>query len=239
MQVLSESGIDADKKAYIQQTASNAGFYMTVDMKEDDDGYFWVRLYGGGGYICEYVIDTKGKDWQTEIAFPFHGGNWQKKAEFKWGRGGYNTDSRIVWGSPAYAKIGVNDSVQFEAAAEGDRKNSWYLGTTRLYYKALDYRAPQQVGIANLAFGHYKKGDQISVTVIYDEVIKSAENITFANVDALPIDNVTYVGGAGTNALTFTATVTADDFEVTPDVNNAIKNTKPVNGTIKDVFGNK
>ena len=240
MQVLSESGIDADKRAYIQKTASNAGFYMTVDMQEDDDGYFWVRLHGGGGYICEYVIDTKGKDWQTEIAFPFHGGNWQKKAEFKWDKGGYNTDSRIVWGSPAYAKIGVNDSVQFEAAAEGAGKNSWYLGTTRLYYKAIDQRAPQQVGIANLAFGHYKKGDQISVTVIYDEVIKSAENVTFSTsaVDALPISNVTYVDGAGTNALTFTATVTADDFEVTPDVNNAIKDKKPVAGTVKDVFGN-
>ena len=54
----------------------------------------------------------------------------------------------------------------------------------------------------------------------------------------MPISNVKYVAGAGTNALTFTATVTADDFEVTPDVNNAIKDTKPVTGTVKDVFGN-
>ena len=125
-----------------------------------------------------------------------------------------------------------------DVAADGSGKNAWVLGTTDLHYKALDLRAPQQVGLANLAFGHYKKGDQIAITVIYDEVIKSAENLKFSEVDGLPISNVTYVDGAGTNALTFTATVTADDFEVTPDVNNAIKNIKPVTGTVKDVFGN-
>ena len=234
--VINASNIDADKKAYLMKTASNAGFYMTMDMKEEHDGYFWIRLYGGGGYIGEYVIDTDGKDWQTDIAFPFNG-NWQKKAEFKWNKGGYN-NGQVVWASPAYAKVGFNESVQMEVAADGSGSNAWILGTTDLHYKALDLRAPQQVGIANLAFGHYKKGDQISVTVIYDEVIKSAENVGFTNVSALPISNVKYVAGAGTNALTFTATVTADDFEVTPDVNNAIKNTKPVTGTVKDVFGN-
>lgn len=57
-------------------------------------------------------------------------------------------------------------------------------------------------------------------------------------VSVLPIENVTYVDGVGTNALTFTATVRTDDFEVTPDTNNDIKNLKPVTGTVKDILGN-
>ena len=50
--------------------------------------------------------------------------------------------------------------------------------------------------------------------------------------------DVTYVAGTGTNALAFTVTLT-EDFEVTPDVNNAIKNLKPVTGTVKDIIGNQ
>ena len=50
--------------------------------------------------------------------------------------------------------------------------------------------------------------------------------------------DATYVAGTGTNALTFTVTLT-EDFEVTPDVNNAIKKLKPVTGTVKDIIGNQ
>ena len=53
----------------------------------------------------------------------------------------------------------------------------------------------------------------------------------------MPLGNVTYEGGVGTNTLTFKATLT-EDFEVTPDVNNDIKNLTPVVGTVKDILGN-
>ena len=57
-------------------------------------------------------------------------------------------------------------------------------------------------------------------------------------LSGIPMKDVTYVAGTGTNALTFTVTLT-EDFEVTPDVNNAIKNLKPVTGTVKDIIGNQ
>lgn len=100
-----------------------------------------------------------------------------------------------------------------------------------------DNRKPQQVGVANLAFGKYKAGEQISITVIYDEVIASVSGVSLGQVADIPLTNVQYVVGKGTNALTFTATL-SKDFEVTPDVNNDIKNLKPVTGTVKDVLGN-
>ncbi len=234
IQVLSEQGMNQNQIAYIQQTATNAGFYMDMDMKEKDDGYFWIRLYSGR-YICEYKIDTDGKNW-CKVAFPFNG-KWQGIAEFKGGKdSGYNTNDMITWGSPSYARIGMNDGIQLEAAAEGAGKNSWYLGTTNLHYKVLDSRAPQQRGVNNLALGQYKAGEQITITIVYDEVIGSASGVTLS-LNEIPMTNVTYVAGVGTNVLTFTGTLT-QDFEVTPDVNNAIKNVKPVTGTVKDVLGN-
>ena len=70
-----------------------------------------------------------------------------------------------------------------------------------------------------------------------DEVIASVSGVSLGQVADIPLTNVQYVAGKGTNALTFTATL-SKDFEVTPDVNNDIKNLKPVTGTVKDVLGN-
>ena len=101
----------------------------------------------------------------------------------------------------------------------------------------MDSRAPQQVGVASLALTQYKAGDKISITVYYDEVVAAGSNLNLSMIAGMPISNVTFDGGLGTNALTFTATVDSD-FEVTPDLNNAIKNLKPVTGTVKDIAGN-
>lgn len=111
---------------------------------------------------------------------------------------------------------------------------SW--GTTDLHYKVLDTKAPEQIGLSSIALGKYAAGEQIGITVVYNEVINSVSDLGLSDI-GIPITNVQYVAGEGTNALTFTATLT-EDFEVTPDVNNAIKNLKPVTGTVKDVLGN-
>ena len=136
-----------------------------------------------------------------------------------------------------YAKVGVNDRLGIQLRADGSGGDDWRIGTCYAYYKIIDSRAPQQVGLANLAFGRYKAGDTISITVIYDEVIKSASGMGLSAISGLPVKDVQFAGGEGTNALTFTATLTAD-FEATPDFNNEIKALKPVVGTVYDVLGN-
>ena len=88
-----------------------------------------------------------------------------------------------------------------------------------------------------MALGQYKAGDEIMITVVYDEVIGLAEDVSLSSSCGMPLGNVTYEGGVGTNTLTFKATLT-EDFEVTPDVNNDIKNLTPVVGTVKDILGN-
>ena len=179
-----------------------------------------------------------------DVAFPFTGGS-QGNIAFKYGKGGwtknnYGTSYKgdvVVSGSPTYAKISVNDSVQLEAAAAGKGENKWQLGTVDAHYKVLDTKAPSQVGISSLALSQYKAGEQISITIIYDEVIGSVQNVGLNAIAGLPIDNIQYTDGVGTNALTFTATIT-EDFEVTPDFNNDIKALKPVTGTVSDILGN-
>ena len=232
MEVLRSKNVDEAKQKYIAGTATNAGFRMTSDLNEVNDGYLWFRFYGGGAYFAEYKLDLQGKGWKIDVPFPYNGSK-TNGAEYE----SKSHNGQVVFGSPCYARIGINDRVQLELAESGKGKNDWQFGTTDLHYMILDNRAPQQVGVSCLALGQYKAGEQISITVHYDEVIKSASNIGLLGVANIPLTNVQYAGGEGTNALTFTATL-AQDFEVTPNVNNDIKNLKPVTGTVKDVFGN-
>ena len=239
---LENAGVNTVKRQYIKNVATSAGFYITADMQERDDSWCWLRLYSAGtGYIGEYIFDICASGWQLDVAFPFTG-NSQGNIAFQYGKGkwanyGTSNGGSVVSGSPSYAVISVNDAVQLEAAANGKNANEWQIGTIDAHYKVFDAKAPQQVGISSLALTQYKAGEQISITVIYDEVIASATNLQLGEIKGLPISNASYVAGIGTNALTFTATVT-EDFEVTPDFNNAIKNLKPVTGTVKDILGN-
>ena len=203
------------QEAYIQKENTGIGFRLHLEWRKDDKkGNCWVKLTSTstGNILYE----------NRDIGFP---------SDKNWRTSYYPSSSDFAWTT-------MDDHVRLNTDASGKGDNDWKFGSSWVECMLRDNRAPQQVGIANLAFGHYKKGDQIAITVIYDEVINSVADIGFSNVSALPISNVTYVDGVGTNALTFTATVTADDFEVTPDTNNAIKNLKPVTGTVKDILGN-
>lgn len=242
---LANAGVDTITRNYVKNVATQAGFYITADLQDIEDSWCWLRLYSAGtGYFGEFAFDICAGGWQLDVAFPFTGGS-QGNIAFKYGKGGwtknnYGTSYKgdvVVSGSPTYAKISVNDSVQLEAAAAGKGENKWQLGTVDAHYKVLDTKAPSQVGISSLALSQYKAGEQISITVIYDEVIGSVQNVGLNAIAGLPIDNIQYTDGVGTNALTFTATIT-EDFEVTPDFNNDIKALKPVTGTVSDILGN-
>lgn len=242
---LANAGVDAVTRSYIKNVATQAGFYITADVLDIDDSWCWVRLYSNSaGYIGEFVFDITAGDWQLDVAFPFTGSS-QGNIAFKYGKGDWTKNNYgtsyngnvVVGGSPTYAKIGVNEQVQLEATATGKNGNKWQLGTTDEYYKVFDTKAPSQVGISSLALSQYKAGEQITLTVIYDEVIGSVQNIGLNAIEGLPIENVQFVDGVGTNALTFTGTLT-EDFEVTPNFNNDIKALKPVTGTVSDILGN-
>ena len=242
-QTLEALNVNPLQRQYINNNATGAGFYMTADMLEVEDGWVWLRLYTGAtGYISEYVMDIVEGGWRLDVTFPYFGTK-QNGVEFKyggskkkWGNTGTYNNGMVVNGSPAYACIRKDDQIQLELRTNGKKTNIWKLGTTDLHYKVLDTKAPEQIGLSSIALGKYAAGEQIGITVVYNEVINNVSDLGLSDI-GIPITNVQYVAGEGTNALTFTATLT-EDFEVTPDVNNAIKDLKPVTGTVKDVLGN-
>ena len=238
-EILSDNGIPAITKKYVMSTASNTGFKMTADVKEKDDGYIWLRFYEdypNFKYMAQYIGDIKKSGWRNLIEFPRTGSE-QNGVKFDMGHKDYYNTWTLAYDSGTYTKIDANARVGLELSASGSGGDDWYFGTCHIYYMAIDNRAPQQVGILSLALSQYKAGEQISITVIYDEVIGSVQNVGLNAIAGLPIDNVQFVDGVGTNALTFTATLT-ENFEVTHDFNNDIKALKPVTGTVSDILGN-
>ena len=208
-ELMNENGVSAETINYLKSN-SNAGFKLNADYYEIYDGYAWMKLTTNGRLLHEEKIDIpKSKKWYN-YWFP---------------------------NSSTYVQVGLDERILLNLDASGSGKDDWRYGTSHVYAKLMDTRAPQQVGVANLALTQYKAGDKISITVYYDEVIASSSGVKLGNIDGLPISNAHVVIGKGNNAITFTATVDRD-FEVTPDLNNAIKNLKPVTGTVKDILGN-
>ena len=139
----------------------------------------------------------------------------------------------------------MGTKLNFGFNAEGEDDDDWQYRNLNLYEKVYDKSKPKQLGLAPMALTEYKTGDKITFTVIYNEVVNSASGLSFNLPSALSgkVSNVTYQGGAGTNALVFTGTVTSDfrfDTSNNSTVNNeAIVNYKSaVSGTVKDILGN-
>ena len=128
--------------------------------------------------------------------------------------------------------------VDFDAS--GSLEDDWYFRNFATYYKVVDNEAPKQVGVAPMAFGTYHKGDTVFITVNYDEVINFIDvpSVALGDIEGLNLEEAVYIGGAGSNALVFMARV-SEDFEITPDINNALVNTKPVIATVYDIVENR
>ena len=242
------AALSDNQEIYRDLTTSYYGFCFTLDVAEINDGYQWMKVTDatnrGGAILADYVFVIKdGKkdtSWHEDLPLPRYSqsvdhGNIefdQKKCKME-----QNWTMKSD-GSHYYALVDKNKNMSICFDAAGDDDDNWKYRDLNVYLKVYDDTAPYQIGMAPLALTQYKAGEQISLTVVYSEIISSTSGIGFKIPSALPIKDVKFVGGAYTNALTFTATVTKD-FEVTPNLNNTlVNNTKPVTGTVKDVAGN-
>ena len=236
--------------AYMKHVADSVNMYIEFDVKEVDEGYQMINFMEGHTYDANktrtavYAFTSNGgsklKDFKT-ISLP----NFGTSAQGVFGFSGYKLNEVIErWdmisasSRPGYAVLDMGAKLNFGFNAEGEGDDDWQYRNLNLYEKVYDNTAPRQLGLAPLALTQYKAGEQITLTVVFDEVINYTSNIGFNIPSSLPIKDVKFVGGKYTNALTFTATVTKD-FEVTPTLNSTLVNkTKPVTGRVEDICGN-
>ena len=246
-EVIQDNLGDADVK-YMEHVADSVGMYINFEVKEVEECYLNINFMDGHTYdpdktrLAVYSITANGgsllKDF-TKLSLPNCGTSAQGKLEFT---GSEKSEVIERWdmvsGSTKYAVLDMGTELNFGMNAEGKEEDEWQYRNLNLYEKVYDSTAPRQLGLAPLALTQYKAGDQITLTVVFNEVINNTSNIGFNIPSSLPIKDVKFVGGKYTNALTFTATVTKD-FEVTPNLNSTlVNNTKPVTGRVEDICGN-
>ena len=234
------------QEKYRDATATHYGFYTTFDLKENDDGYQWVKFTNatgrGGSTLAEYHFATKdgeeASSWGRNLSLPRYNTSASGDILFSGGDCSLSNSWSVVNTSTPYALISLNKNMSICFDASGKNDDDWQYRNLNVYLKVYDNDDPDITGVAPMAFGEYESGDTVYVTVVYDEVIDSVSSVSLKSFSALPVSSYTYVGGAGTNALCFKGTATKD-FEVTTATNNTLYNLIPtVSGTVEDICGN-
>lgn len=95
-------------------------------------------------------------------------------------------------------------------SAGGKDNDNWYSLEEWHEFKVVDKQEPQVLGVAPMAGGVYKKGDSFTVALIFDEIVDKTNSPNLSSVSlATTWGTASYAGGADTNVLYFTGTVSA------------------------------
>ena len=243
---------------YIEEVSYGAYLTFTMDVKEVDEGWQYARIWSVsddddytniGAYKFEIWHNKLEKDWQT-MHLPSDWGDQAENIEFaevsnSWDLIGFgnNPYKDFVVAGKIDPSLGYN--IDFDASGTGS--DDWKIRNLQMHYCYCSPLKIEQIGIAPLADGIYKAGDVVYITVIYSDVIDTAKAGIFS-IEGLPVEinglkncvsevvNDTLTLYVGTNTLVFEAVFT-EDFEVTPDVNNMLVNTKPAEGKVYNVSG--
>ncbi len=243
---------------YIEEVSYGAYLAFTMDVKEVDEGWQYARIWSVsddddytniGAYKFEIWHNKLEKDWQT-MHLPSDWGDQAENIEFaevsnSWDLIGFgnNPYKDFVVAGKIDPSLGYN--IDFDASGTGS--DDWKIRNLQMHYCYCSPLKIEQIGIAPLADGIYKAGDVVYITVIYSDVIDTAKAGIFS-IEGLPVEinglkncvsevvNDTLTLYVGTNTLVFEAVFT-EDFEVTPDVNNMLVNTKPAEGKVYNVSG--
>ena len=216
---------------YMDTIGAKAVVSLNMSVREVDDGYQYIRIWKYNGNASWSIVDdykfeinpgNKDTDWYS-ISLP-RGTNTNKsgiqfdKASHSW----EICNSKGVISDPTKAYL-----IEFDASGSND--DDWKVKNLTAKYQYYRTKAIAQVGVAPMANGVYNKGDEIYITVIYNDIIASADSsyASLKDINGIGIEDVEYISGIGTNTLVFKATASAD-FEITPDMNNTLVNTQPV-----------
>ncbi len=230
------SGYTEGQKQYANAVGLNLALHLDVWAAEKNDGYQWLRLTGNGSTLEEVHVELKsGKkctDW-LYFQLPITSTQYYNGTDI-------SVDSRPTSGSTVTRdnvtclRIPLLSSVTLGLDASGDNEDHWYIGHTSFRRYLIDTAEPKQTGMAPMAFGTYKAGDTVTVTVLYNEIVASGSNLGIGSISGMPVSNWQFVSGYGTNALTFTGTATAE-FNVLPESNDKWMPLKPVTGSVYDM----
>ena len=198
---------------YLKATADYYEMHLHADVREDQDGYEWMRFTSGGQEaIIEFEIDPSGKytSW-TNGWFPRMQGTTENVIYTRAFEGMNPVESKMGLG-PVYQLTISADPIAVGIMASGSGVDKWELGTCEQESVYYDSKEPKLLAIAPMPNSTYKVGDQFVISLIFDEIVDS-QNTGSGNLNSIKVHtswgDATFSGGADTNVLYFTGTVKA------------------------------
>ena len=244
------------QQGYLSATGAKAGIWTTFNYRDEswlaerfmqlgsgDPSWFSSSLSGGDKHIVPAI--GGGTKYSVDYGRAVGSGDTGEVKTFSFPNFAMPASSYTyqifasAWASDQdsskqYITIGIGDKprismVHYQKEAGYD---SGYVSSVYIYGRALDTAEPTQVGIAPMAEGVYRRGDTISISVVYNEIVANSGSAALGSISGLSLSNVNYVDGVGTNVLHFTATVNQDSYEVN---NTTLIALKPVTGNVSDM----
>lgn len=78
--------------------------------------------------------------------------------------------------------------------AWGSGSDDWWVRNVRFNVRVIDTKEPAQISLAPMAEGQYRRGDTITLSVVYDEIVANRNNASLGSISGLSPANVTYRG---------------------------------------------
>ena len=192
--------------------------YFRFEVRELDDAYQWVRISRNGTRIAEYTFEVKpgaeASDWGRSMLLP-NGGTGKQETDIIFDGSGCSVyevspvSGNLIYSDSAY------DDIKIEFDASGKKgSDEWQYRNLKFYTKKLDRAEPAKQYVAPIALTDYKAGDEVMLTVIYNEAINKISgtpSLSLSSKLSPYFESPTYVNnGTGTNAIVFKVKVKAD-----------------------------
>ncbi|MDE6663742.1 MAG: hypothetical protein K2K46_10430, partial [Lachnospiraceae bacterium] len=218
---------DANQRAYLNATAGGWYYRYVLRAYEDVDGYEYAYFGKKALEDKHYNLDGNNKGaaisgidgqlWmcnflqrktneENTYTFPDTrtGGGEGSKYPYR------SSGTTVSYNSNTYVNLGFGDTCYLYFGATGADSDVWYVDGLTGYAIVYDKVDPKCIGVAPMAGGTYLPGDTITVSLVFDEIVDSANSGDLSKVAiSTNVGTLTYAGGADTNVLYFTGTVSS------------------------------
>ncbi len=242
------------ENAYLKETAEGFFYKLKLSMTETDSGYEHVWISNHAPNSLRGPESDNHTDYESipldfgSFGHAFYTGRWEAAyhkagsatASFPSESGlrknpenpyRYRDNSRI---SGDWVLFNINETAHVWFAANGNKKNMWYVNSYTDWLKIRDTKEPKCIGVAPMAGGTYLPDDPVTVALIFDEIVDETNSGNLKDVSInTSVGTLKYAGGVNTNVLYFTGNVQTGS---SLNGSSALKVTKINNsGNIKDM----
>lgn len=212
--------------SYLEETITNYAFRFKANFWENNDCYQMLRFiaYDSGSELArqtlQFEMDPGDSDKTTRNLNIPSDSNVGAVENFTYtlektinGQGSANGFGGVVAnGDEDYYLVSKNTTkIVVGGHAQGSGTNDWRMKDIYYYSHPYDSVEPAILAVAPMAGGIYKPGDEITISLIFNEIVDSEESsLSSASTIETSWGTFAYAGGADTNILYFKGVVPAN-----------------------------